>query len=286
METRLRHQGKEPGSLQRDGLASGVRSGNQQHLVRWLEPHIDRDGVLDHRMPRADELEASLCRELRLDRIHSRRRTAPWPEGHRRGSRPPWQSSSPAGRLRNRSVSSRRIRRISSRSSSSSSTMSLLSSTVAAGSRNSVAPLAELPWTMPGHVATMLGPHHQHEAPVALGDDLFLQVLAELLAARVLLQRAAQPLTLLPQPIANALQLGAGAIEDLAVVVDRVAHRGDFRLERCDTAQRSPSGSERSPRRQRSRHASARPSPRSRRASGAAADRAARRAPRAPSTSR
>ena len=55
-----------------------------------------------------------------------------------------------AGRWRKRSVSSNRMRKISARSLSSSSTMSLLSSTVAAGSRKSVAPLAELPCTMPG----------------------------------------------------------------------------------------------------------------------------------------
>ena len=55
-----------------------------------------------------------------------------------------------AGRARKRSVSSSRIRRISSRSRSSSSTMSLLISTVAAGSRKSVAPVVDEPCTMPG----------------------------------------------------------------------------------------------------------------------------------------
>ena len=57
------------------------------------------------------------------------------------------------GRLRNRSLSSSRMRKISSASSSSAATMSLLISTDAIGSRNRLAPLAEEPCTMPGMAA-------------------------------------------------------------------------------------------------------------------------------------
>ena len=44
----------------------------------------------------------------------------------------------------------------------------------------------------PGIAAAMLGPHHQHVAAVALGDDLLLQILRRVLAAQVRLERRAQ----------------------------------------------------------------------------------------------
>jgi hypothetical protein len=50
-----------------------------------------------------------------------------------------------------------------------------------------------------GHVAAVLGAHQQHEAAVPLGDDLVLQVLRRLLAARELLEGV-------PQPLAQAAQ--------------------------------------------------------------------------------
>ena len=56
---------------------------------------------------------------------------------------------SPA-RRRNASVSASRMRRTSSLSCSSSATMSLLISTVLSGSRNRLAPLVDVPCTMPG----------------------------------------------------------------------------------------------------------------------------------------
>ena len=102
--------------------------------------------------------------------------------------------------------------------------MSLLISTVLSGSRNRLAPLAELPCTMPGIAAAMLGLHDQHVAAVALGDDLLLQVLRRVLAAQVRLERAAQPRALLAQPIADALQLRARVVDDLAGRIDLVAH--------------------------------------------------------------
>ncbi len=62
----------------------------------------------------------------------------------------PSEASTSSGRARNASVNASRMRRTSSRSRSSISTMSLLISTVADGSRNRLAPLADPPWTMPG----------------------------------------------------------------------------------------------------------------------------------------
>ena len=57
--------------------------------------------------------------------------------------------------------------------------------------------------------AAVLGLDDEHVAAVPLGDDLVLQVLRRLLAAQVRLERAAQARALLPQPIANQLQLRA-----------------------------------------------------------------------------
>ena len=58
-----------------------------------------------------------------------------------------WRS---AARLRRAFASSRRIRWTSAASRSRRVTISLLTSTVLSGSRNRLAPLPELPWTMPG----------------------------------------------------------------------------------------------------------------------------------------
>jgi hypothetical protein len=79
----------------------------------------------------------------------------------------------------------------------------------------------------------MLGSYHQHESPVAFGDDFVLEVLRGR-PARELLERAAQFLALLSQLVANALQFGARLIEHLAARIDRLTHRIDFRLERRD----------------------------------------------------
>ena len=110
--------------------------------------------------------------------------------------------------------------------------MSLLISTVLSGSRNRLAPLAELPWTMPGIDGAMLGADDEHVAAVAIGDDLLLQVLRRVLAAQVGLERAAQPRALLAQPIADAPQLRARIVHDLAGGIDLAADVGDLRLER------------------------------------------------------
>ena len=69
---------------------------------------------------------------------------------------------------------------------------------------NKLAPLAELPWTMPGDAAPVLCLDEDHVAAVPLGDHLLLQVLPRVLAAQVRLERAAQPAPLLAQAIADA----------------------------------------------------------------------------------
>jgi hypothetical protein len=79
--------------------------------------------------------------------------------------------------------------------------------------------------------AAVLGAHEQHVAAVAVGDDLVLQVLGGVAAAEVRLEGAAQPAPLLAQAVAHRPQLGAGVVEDLAGRVDRPAHLGDLALE-------------------------------------------------------
>ena len=110
--------------------------------------------------------------------------------------------------------------------------MSLLISTVLSGSRNRLAPLPELPCTMPGIAVAVLGADDQHVAAVAVGDDLLLQILRRVLAAQIRLERAAQPRPLLAQPIAQAPQLRARIVHDLAAGIDLAADVGDLALER------------------------------------------------------
>ena len=149
----------------------------------------------------------------------------------RRSPRRSCGCSSPP-RRRKASDSASRMRRTSSCSCCSSATMSLLISTVLSGSRNRLAPLAELPCTMPGIAAAVFGAHDQHVAAVAIGDDLLLQVLRGVLAAQVRLERAAQARALLAQPVADAPQLRARIVDDVAAGIDLAAHVGDLALER------------------------------------------------------
>ena len=95
-----------------------------------------------------------------------------------------------------------------------------------------------------GNRRAVLGAHDQHVAAVAIGDDLLLQVLRGVLAAQVRLERAAQPRPLLAQPIANALQLRARVVDDLAGRVDLAADVGDLALERRRRRRQSRAGSE------------------------------------------
>ena len=80
-------------------------------------------------------------------------------------------------------------------------------------------------------VHTVLGLHQQHEAPVALGDDLVLEVFRRLLAAQVRLERAPQSRPLFPQPIAQRREERAGVILHVAGRRDAPADVGDLVFE-------------------------------------------------------
>ena len=93
-------------------------------------------------------------------------------------------------------------------------------------------PARRSPMHNPGDAGAVLGFDHEDVPTVPLGDDLVLEVLGRVLAAQVRLQRAAQPRPLLTKPIADDAQLRAGVIDDVARRGDRIAHAGDFALER------------------------------------------------------
>ena len=74
--------------------------------------------------------------------------------------------------------------------------------------------------------AAVLAPDDEDVAAVALGDDLFLQILRGIAAAQVGLERPAQPLPLAPQLVAHAGQRRTGIVLDVAVLADGLAHAG------------------------------------------------------------
>ena len=149
------------------GISSGCRAASSSNAPSARQRRLDA----------ADERREA---RLGLDDVQLGRRFDGALQVERRGAR-------------NWSVSASRMRRTSSASCSSSATISLLISTVLSGSRNRLAPLAELPWMMPGIADAVLGLDDEHVAAVAVGDDLVLQVLRGVLAAQERLERAAQP---------------------------------------------------------------------------------------------
>ena len=68
----LRHQREQPRGLERDCLAAGVRTGDQQHPVRRIEQHVDRHRAFEHRVARRLQLQAGIDRELGLDAVDLR----------------------------------------------------------------------------------------------------------------------------------------------------------------------------------------------------------------------
>ncbi len=78
----------------------------------------------------------------------------------------------------------------------------------------------------PGDRPAMLRAHDDDEAAIALGDDLVLQVLRRVPAAQVRLQRAAQPLPLPAQLVAQVRQRRTRIVHHLAVLTDGLAHAG------------------------------------------------------------
>ena len=83
-----------------------------------------------------------------------------------------------------------------------------------------------------GQRRPVLGLHQQHEPPVALGDDLVLQVLRGVLAAQIRVERLTELRALASKPVANRSQRRTGVIDHVARGRDGVPHRSDFVLER------------------------------------------------------
>src|SRR5439155_16346701 len=83
-----------------------------------------------------------------------------------------------------------------------------------------------------GNGAAMFRLDHEHVAAVPLRDDLILEVFRSALSTEERLERAAQPCPLLPQAIANAFQLRARVLGDLARRIDLVADLRSFASKR------------------------------------------------------
>ena len=99
-----------------------------------------------------------------------------------------------------------------------------------------------------GNCRAVLRAHHQHVASVAIGHHLLLQVLRGVLAAEVRFERSAQSRTLLPQPVAQRLELGTRIVHDLAGRIDLAADLRDLTLERRDRFDDAREQRERCPR--------------------------------------
>ncbi len=230
VQSRLRHQREQARGLERNGLATGVGSGDQQHAVRRIEKHVNRHRALQHRVAGRLEVQAGVDRELRLDAVDLRAVT-------RLGLRHVELARHLAA---DRHVRRSRAETIGQLQQDAEDLLALavleLDDVVVdldRGSRLEKQRRAGGGGAVhdAGHVAAVFRAHHQHEAAVALGDDLVLQVLRGA-AARVMLERAAQLLALLAQLVADPAQLGARLVENLAAGIDRLPDRPDFILER------------------------------------------------------
>ena len=269
----LRHQRQQPRRLQRDGLAAGVRPGDDQHASAGSAgcrraradrhassgPAIIRRPSTSRRMRRDRGISSGCRARAQLEAPVGRRSPAAMPSTSDRELRARLQHVELGRRLDGALAARRRGRgtRRSARagcggppraSCCSSATMSLLISTVLSGSRNRLAPLPELPCTMPGIAVAVLGPDDEHVAAVAIGDDLLLQVLRRVLAAQVRLERSAQPRALLAQPVPDAPQLRTRVVHHLARRIDLAADVGDLALERRGARRRSRAGAGTAPR--------------------------------------
>ena len=223
----LRHQRQQPAGLERDGLAAGVRAGDDEH-ARRRDDQRRRPATGSRRAAtRVPSSIAACARPPPGSAADGARRAA---RGGRRSRAPArlarHASAKPrlglddvelgggverarAGRrraARKASVSASRMRWTSAASCSSSATISLFSSTVRAARGYRLAPLAELPWTMPGIESRCSDLHDEHVAAVAIGDDLVLQIARGVAAAHVRLERAAQP-----RRAGGAVRRGSGA---------------------------------------------------------------------------
>ena len=172
----LRHQREQPGRFQRDGLAAGIRAGDQQHAVRRIDQHIHRHRLLEHRVTRRLQLQAGVDREFRLDAVDLRA-----------VARLGLQHVELARHLAaDRHVGRPRAKAIRQLEQDAEDLFALaileLDDVVVdldGGGRLDEQRRAGRGGAVDDarHVAAMLGAHHQHESSVALGDDLVLQVL-------------------------------------------------------------------------------------------------------------
>ena len=85
-----------------------------------------------------------------------------------------------------------------------------------------------------GDGMAMFGADHQHLAAVAVGDDLFLQVLRRLASPDERIQCCPQSRLLLPEPFADRGKRGAGVVGHFAGGLDLAADLGDLALEGGD----------------------------------------------------
>ena len=68
----LRHQGEQPRRLERDGLAAGVGTGDEQHAIRRVDHHVDGHCAVKHRVASRLQLQRRINRERRLDAVDLR----------------------------------------------------------------------------------------------------------------------------------------------------------------------------------------------------------------------
>ena len=93
---------------------------------------------------------------------------------------------------------------------------------------------------MPGIAVRCSDLHDQHVAAVAIRDDLLLQILRRIFAAQIRFERPAQSRPLFAEPIAEAPQLRAGVVDDLAGRIDLATDVRDLALERGRGLRRRP----------------------------------------------
>ena len=80
---------------------------------------------------------------------------------------------------------------------------------------------------------SMLGADHQHVTAVAIGDDLFLEILRCLAAAQKRIERRSQALFLPAQAVANLRERRARVVGDVTGWFDLAANVGNLAGERC-----------------------------------------------------
>ena len=226
----LGHQREQPGGLQGDGLAPGIRAGDEEHAAGRFQHDVDRDGFLEQRMPRPPQFEGSIGDEHWLDAAEACG-----------VSRPRLQHVQLGGdRFHRAQVARPAAEAVRQFQQDAEDLFPLalfelddvvvdfdrggrLQEQAGAAARAAVHDARD--------VAPVFGAHQQHVAAVPLGDHFVLQVLRRVLAARELFERLAQLLPQVPQAIADAAERGAGVVEHLARDVDGLADRRHLGLE-------------------------------------------------------